>query len=105
MGIHYFIEEYHTALTRTLSDHVQVDTRVGRGDYGIYQEPLERVLQYIGGLSMNKDQIVNTSIDGDQVRRVLKRDDWRSAEQWYPRWEDNKRAKGAEEARKEAVLE
>lgn len=38
-----------------LSEHVEVDGRVGLGENGIYQEPLERVLEYIG-LSMTQDQ-------------------------------------------------
>jgi hypothetical protein len=58
-----FIDEHHRILNLVLSDHVQVDTRVGRGDSGIYQEPLERTLEYLG-LSMKKDQVVNASIDG-----------------------------------------
>jgi hypothetical protein len=36
----------------------------------IYQEPLERALEYLG-LSMNPDQVVNTSIDGTTPMRVL----------------------------------
>jgi hypothetical protein len=53
-----------------LSEHVPVDPRFGLGQMGIYQEPLERTLEYLG-LSMSKDQVVNTSIDGETVRRAL----------------------------------
>jgi hypothetical protein len=78
---HAFIEAYHDTLTHTLSDEARVDTRVGRGSPGIYQEPLERVLEYCG-LSMNKNHTVNTSIDGD-VKRVLIPNQARNAKYWY----------------------
>jgi hypothetical protein len=77
-----FIDEYHSILTRVLSDHVQVDTRVGRGDNGIYQEPLERTLEYLG-LSMSKDQVVNTSIDGEAVKRALLPGHLLNANHWF----------------------
>jgi hypothetical protein len=64
-----FIDEYHRILNFVLT-HVRVDTRVGRCDSGIYHEPLERTLEYLG-LSMSKDQVINTSIDGESVRRAL----------------------------------
>jgi hypothetical protein len=59
-----FTEEYHAVLNHTTSELIKVDTRVSRGGRGISQEHLERVLEYTG-LSMSKDHIVNTSIDGD----------------------------------------
>jgi hypothetical protein len=31
-----YIDEYHGILNCVLSEHVLVDTRVGRGDYGLY---------------------------------------------------------------------
>jgi hypothetical protein len=64
------IDEYFSILQPVLSDHVQVDTRVGRGNNGLYHEPLEQVLLYLG-LSMSKDQVVNASIDGESVKRAL----------------------------------
>jgi hypothetical protein len=57
-----YIDECFCFLQPVLSDHVQVDTRMGRGDNGIHQEPMERTLQYLD-LSMSKDQVVNTNID------------------------------------------
>jgi hypothetical protein len=68
--IHNFIDECHTITNHALSEDVVVDTRVGRGDNGIYHEPLEQVLVYLG-LSMNKNQTVNTSIDGKSIKRAL----------------------------------
>jgi hypothetical protein len=69
--IQAFIDEYHTVTKHALSEDVVVDTRVGRGDYGIYHEPLERTLEYLG-LSMKKNQTVNASIDGKSgVKRTL----------------------------------
>jgi ankyrin repeat protein len=84
---HAFIETYHESLTHTLSDEVKVDTRLARTSLGIYHEPLERVLEYLG-LSMHKNQTVNTSIDGQGeeeggVKRVLIPNQARNAEHWY----------------------
>jgi ankyrin repeat protein len=79
---HAFVDEFHGILADTLYTRVEVDTRFGLGDNGIYQEPLERTLEYLG-LSMNKDQVVNTSIDGDIKRRALLPFHLVSAEVWY----------------------
>jgi hypothetical protein len=68
--VHNFIDECHSILKLVLSEHVPVDPRFGLGQMGIYQEPLERTLEYLG-MSMNKDQVVNTSIDGAIKRRAL----------------------------------
>jgi hypothetical protein len=81
-----YVDEYHRILNFVLSDHVQVDTRVGRGDKGIYQEPLERTLEYLG-LSMTKDQVVNTSIDGEAVRRALIPGHLLNANHWFDKHE------------------
>jgi hypothetical protein len=80
-----FIEDTSLLLKTTLSDEVEVDTRVGRGDAGIYHEPLERTLEYLG-LSMNADQVVNTSIDGEEHKRVLLPNLPRNAKHWYGNW-------------------
>jgi hypothetical protein len=82
-----FIDDYHEILTLVLSDHVQVDTRVGRGDNGIYQEPImECTLEYLG-LSMNKDQVVNASIDGETaVKRALIPSHLLKANHWFKKY-------------------
>jgi hypothetical protein len=70
--IQAYIDEFHRILKDTLSTKVDVDVRVGRGGRGIYQEPMERALEYMG-LSMKKDQVVNASIDGADgiIKRAL----------------------------------
>jgi ankyrin repeat protein len=77
-----YIDEYHRILKLVLSEHVQVDRRVGLTQNGIYQEPLERTLEYLG-LSMSKDQVVNTSIDGEGVRRALIPGHLLNADLWF----------------------
>jgi ankyrin repeat protein len=77
-----FIDKWHGVTLATLSNLVEVDTRVGRGDYGLYHEPMERVLQYLG-LSMTVNQVVNTAVDGESVRRALIPTHARGANQWH----------------------
>jgi hypothetical protein len=77
-----YIDEYHRILNLVLSEHVPVDPRFGLGQMGIYQEPLERTLEYLG-LSMSKDQVVNASIDGDTVKRALIPGHLLNANHWF----------------------
>jgi hypothetical protein len=77
-----FIDSWHGVAVPVLSDLVEVDTRVGRGDFGLYHEPLERVLQYLG-LSMTVNQVVNTNVDGKSARRALIPMQARGANQWH----------------------
>jgi hypothetical protein len=83
-----FIDEYHSILNRVLSEQVPVDPRFGLGQMGIYQEPLERTLEYLG-LSMNKDQVVNASIDGEEggVKRALIPGHLLNANHWFDKFE------------------
>jgi hypothetical protein len=81
-AVHAFIDEHHSILKHALSRDVQVDRRVGLGANGIYQEPLERVLEYMG-LSMNVDQVVNESIDVDGKRRALRPGNVLEANHWH----------------------
>jgi hypothetical protein len=82
-----FIDEYHRILNLVLSEHVPVDPRFGLGQMGIYQEPLERTLEYLG-LSMSKNQVVNTSIDGEAggVRRALIPGHLLNASHWFDKY-------------------
>jgi hypothetical protein len=80
--VHAFIDEHHTILKQALSRDVQVDLRVGLGENGIYQEPLERVLEYMG-MSMSKDHVVNESIDVDGKRRALIPGNVLEANHWH----------------------
>jgi hypothetical protein len=81
-----FIDEHHRILNLVLSEHVPVDPRFGLGQMGIYQEPLERTLEYLG-LSMTKDQVVNTSIDGEEgVRRALIPGHLLNANHWFDKY-------------------
>jgi hypothetical protein len=65
-----YTDEYHGFMSFILSEFAPVDTRVGRGSTGIYHEPLERVLEYLG-LSMHQDQVFNATLDGSLTRRAL----------------------------------
>jgi hypothetical protein len=83
--VHDFIDEHHNILSHALSRDVQVDRRVGLGENGIYQEPLERVMEYMG-MSMNVDQVVNRSIDGDIKRRALLPGNVLEANHWHEQY-------------------
>jgi hypothetical protein len=64
---HIYLERWYGIASNILSEDVEVDTRVGRGDNGLYHEPPEWVLQYLG-LSMAADQVVNNSLDDGTTR-------------------------------------
>jgi ankyrin repeat protein len=81
--IQAFIDEYHTVTMHALSEDVVVDKRVGRRGNGLYHEPLERVLFYLG-MSMKKDQDVNISIDRKiKSKRALIPGHPTNANLWY----------------------
>jgi hypothetical protein len=80
--IHNFIDEWHTVTTHALAKDIVVDTRVSRGDDGLYHEPLEQVLLYLG-MSMTKNQTVNASIDGKSATRALMPGHPTNANLWY----------------------
>jgi hypothetical protein len=84
-----YIDEYHRILNLVLSEHVPVDPRFGLGQMGIYHEPLERTLEYLG-LSMSKDQVVNTSIDGEAVTRALIPGHLLNAKRWFDKYTSHK---------------
>jgi hypothetical protein len=83
-----YIDEFHDILKPVLTEHVQVDACMGRGDNDIYQEPMERVLEYLG-MSMSKDQVVNTSIDGGEeegAKRALLPSHLLNANHWFDKY-------------------
>jgi ankyrin repeat protein len=80
--IHNFIDECHSVTKHALNEDVVVDKRVGRRGNGIFHEPLEQVLLYLG-LSMKKNQTVNASIDGAAVKRVLMPGHPTNANLWF----------------------
>jgi hypothetical protein len=100
--IQAYIDEYHHTVNLVLSEHVPVDPRFGLGQMGIYQEPLERTLEYLG-LSMARDQVVNASIDGEGITRALIPDHMLSAKHWYER--SYKRRRGREIQRQIQALQ
>jgi hypothetical protein len=51
-----FIDEFHRILNLMLSEHVPVEPLFGLSQVGIYQEPPECTLEYLG-LCMTKDQV------------------------------------------------
>jgi hypothetical protein len=81
--IHAFIDDCHTVIKHALNEDVVVDKRVGRRGNGMYHEPLEQVLLYLG-LSMKKNQTVNASIDGKSgVKRALMPGHPTNANLWF----------------------
>lgn len=82
-----FAEKWHLIGSRALSAGVEVDARVGLAQNGLYQEPLERVMEYLG-LSVVADQVLNTSINREgQLKRVLLANCAHAAKQWHKRFE------------------
>jgi hypothetical protein len=63
------IAQYHYKLHSTLYGEAPTDRRVGRRSNGIYQEPLERVLEYLG-LS-NKAVVLNEALDKKTAKCYL----------------------------------
>lgn len=57
-----FIDEWHGIAKHALAEDVEVDKRVGRGDNGLYHEPLESALGYLG-LHIEKNVMLNDTLD------------------------------------------
>jgi ankyrin repeat protein len=98
--INRFIDRWHGVASNALSLRVKVDRRVGLGLDGLYQEPLERVLQYLG-LSMEADQVVNGSLDDDDrdFRRVLLPNCAHNANHWFQLYQQRKKRLAAAHAK------
>jgi hypothetical protein len=78
-----FIDDWHSITKHALNEDVVVDKRVGRRGNGIYHEPLEQVLLYLG-LSMKKNQTINASIDSKSaVKRALMPGHPTNANLWF----------------------
>jgi hypothetical protein len=88
---HTFIDRWYAILMNELSANVVVDRRVGLGQNGLYQEPLERVLQYLG-LSLRADQVVNRSLDdrGITTKRVLLPNCAHNAKHWFQLYQEHR---------------
>jgi hypothetical protein len=84
-SVQAYIKITHQLLKKTLSGILREYTNASRGDVGIYQEPLELTLEYLG-LSMRADQVVNTSIDGRERKRVLIPHQPRNAKHWFDKF-------------------
>jgi ankyrin repeat protein len=68
--VHALVGDYRAVLFPVLTDEVEVDSRVGRGGgKGIYQEPLERVLEYCGLLL--KPRVLSETVDEPGVTRSV----------------------------------
>jgi hypothetical protein len=81
--IQTFIDAWHSITKHALNEDVVVDKRVGRRGNGMYDEPLEQVLLYLG-LSMKKNQTVNASIVGKSgARRALMPGHPTNANLWF----------------------
>jgi hypothetical protein len=85
-----YINKSHRILKTDLSENVKVDRRLGLQTNGIHQaEPLVCVLEYLG-LSMDKDQVVNASIDG-KLRRALIPGHLLNANHWFNKEDEDRR--------------
>ena len=61
-----YANEFHRIANNALSNDVEVDTRIGLTLNGLYQEPLERVLEYLG-LSISPVQTYHPDISPGQT--------------------------------------
>ena len=61
-----YANEFHRIANNALSNDVEVDKRIGLTLNGLYQEPLERVLEYLG-LSISPVQTYHPDISPGQT--------------------------------------
>jgi hypothetical protein len=84
--VHSMVDAFHNRLLRVLEDEVEVDMRVGRGDNGIYHEPLEAALAYLG--LAHKPSILNAKVETKKRKttRAMKPHSAGAAKFWYEKY-------------------
>jgi ankyrin repeat protein len=88
--VHAKVDAFHERLLRVLEDEVVVDARGGAGgrpgSRGIYHEPLEATLGYVG--LAHKPRVLNEALDGDThpAGRSVLRHSVGAAQFWFDRF-------------------